>query len=97
MSELKFICPNCEKEFTKIFHKVKVFQTLIIDFELDIFEVMKLFQTEGEHLEFSCPGCNKKIPSPLEKEILAKMNKEYPGRPSKILVKKGGIDITFKT
>ncbi|MBA7619750.1 hypothetical protein ES703_27091 [subsurface metagenome] len=73
MSDFKFICPNCEKELTKIIHKVKTIPTILIDFEADIYKFLEI--SKDEHIEFRCPECDIKILPPLENELAEEINK----------------------
>ena len=74
MSDLIFICPNCKKKFTEIIQKVIGIQVLLHDFKKERFRFLELIRLD--HLQFKCPGCNKRIPPSLEDEILEKMRKE---------------------
>lgn len=73
MSKFKYTCPNCKKELTKIIHKVKTIPTILIDFEDKTYKFLEI--SKDEHIEFRCPECDIKIPSPLENELAEEINK----------------------
>ncbi|GAI30870.1 unnamed protein product [marine sediment metagenome] len=74
MSDFKFICPNCEKELTKIIHKAKGTCTVLINFKIDGYKYLKL--DDLEHIEFRCPECDIKILPPLENILIGQIRKE---------------------